>query len=168
MRLACIVGARPNFMKIAPILRAFEKYDSLQPTLIHTGQHYDSNLSDIFFEELGISRPDIALGIGSGSHGQQTADILVAIEKVLVEARERGEGYDRMIVVSDVNSTMAATIAASKLLIPVAHVEAGLRSFDRTMPEEINRLLTDSICDMLLASEPDGVVNLKNEGHSDS
>ena len=168
MRLACIVGARPNFMKIAPILRAFEKHDSLQPTLIHTGQHYDANLSDIFFEELGISRPDIALGIGSGSHGKQTADILVAIENVLVEARDRGEGYDRMIVVGDVNSTMAATIAAAKLLIPVAHVEAGLRSFDRTMPEEINRMLTDSICDMLLPSEPDGVTNLKNEGHDDS
>ena len=168
MRLACIVGARPNFMKIAPILRAFEKHDSLQPTLIHTGQHYDANLSDVFFEELGISRPDIALGIGSGSHGKQTADILVAIENVLVEARDRGEGYDRMIVVGDVNSTMAATIAAAKLLIPVAHVEAGLRSFDRTMPEEINRMLTDSICDMLLPSEPDGVTNLKNEGHDES
>lgn len=168
MRLACIVGARPNFMKIAPILRAFKKYDSLQPTLIHTGQHYDASLSDVFFEELGISRPDIALGIGSGSHGQQTADILVAIENVLVEAEKKGEGFDRMIVVGDVNSTMAATIAAAKLLIPVAHVEAGLRSFDRTMPEEINRMLTDSICDMLLASEPDGVVNLKNEGHEDS
>jgi len=168
MRLACIVGARPNFMKIAPILRAIKKYDSLQPTLIHTGQHYDANLSDVFFEELGISRPDIALDIGSGSHGQQTADILVAIEKVLVEAEGKGEGFDRMIVVGDVNSTMAATIAAAKLLIPVAHVEAGLRSFDRTMPEEINRMLTDSICDMLLASEPDGVANLKHEGHDDS
>ena len=168
MRLACIVGARPNFMKIAPILRAFEKYESLQPTLIHTGQHYDANLSDVFFDELGISRPDISLGIGSGSHGKQTADILVAIENVLVEAEKKGEGFDRMIVVGDVNSTMAATIAAAKLLIPVAHVEAGLRSFDRTMPEEINRMLTDSICDMLLPSEPDGVANLKKEGHDDS
>ncbi len=168
MRLACIVGARPNFMKIAPILRAFEKYDSLQPTLIHTGQHYDANLSDVFFEELGISRPDISLGIGSGSHGKQTADILVAIENILLEAQKKGQGFDRMIVVGDVNSTMAAAIAAAKLLIPVAHVEAGLRSFDRTMPEEINRMLTDSICDMLLPSEPDGVTNLKNEGHDDS
>ena len=168
MRLACIVGARPNFMKIAPILRAFKKQPVLKPTLIHTGQHYDSNLSDVFFEELGIDRPDITLGIGSGSHGKQTADILVAIENVLVEAKEKGEGFDRMIVVGDVNSTMAATIAAAKLLIPVAHVEAGLRSFDRTMPEEINRMLTDSICDMLLPSEPDGVVNLTNEGHSES
>ncbi len=168
MRLACIVGARPNFMKIAPILRAFEKHPSLKPTLIHTGQHYDANLSDVFFEELGISRPDISLGIGSGSHGKQTADILVAIENVLVEAREKGEGFDRMIVVGDVNSTMAATIAAAKLLIPVAHVEAGLRSFDRTMPEEINRMITDSICDMLLPSEPDGVKNLQHEGHDES
>ncbi|MFK7768007.1 MAG: non-hydrolyzing UDP-N-acetylglucosamine 2-epimerase [Mariniblastus sp.] len=168
MRLACIVGARPNFMKIAPILRAFEKHPGLQPTLIHTGQHYDANLSDVFFEELGISRPDISLGIGSGSHGKQTADILVAIENILIEAQEKGEGFDRMIVVGDVNSTMAATIAAAKLLIPVAHVEAGLRSFDRTMPEEINRMLTDSVCDMLLPSEPDGVKNLIREGHSES
>lgn len=168
MRLACIVGARPNFMKIAPILRAFKKHPTLQPTLIHTGQHYDPNLSDVFFEELGIDRPDIALGIGSGSHGQQTAEILIAIEKVLVEADEKGESFDRMIVVGDVNSTMAATIAATKLLIPVAHVEAGLRSFDRTMPEEINRLLTDSVSDMLLASEQSGIDNLKDEGHPDS
>jgi UDP-N-acetylglucosamine 2-epimerase (non-hydrolysing) len=168
MRIACIVGARPNFMKIAPILRAFEKYPVLKPTLIHTGQHYDANLSDVFFEELGISRPDIALGVGSGSHAKQTADILVAIEKVLIEAQDKGEGFDRMIVVGDVNSTMAASIAAAKLLIPVAHVEAGLRSFDRTMPEEINRMLTDSICDMLLPSEPDGVANLIREGHPES
>lgn len=168
MNLACIVGARPNFMKIAPILRAFENYPVLKPTLIHTGQHYDPNLSDVFFEELGISRPDIALNIGSGSHGKQTAEILVAIEKVLLEAQESGEGFDRMIVVGDVNSTMAASIAAAKLLIPVAHVEAGLRSFDRTMPEEINRLLTDSISDMLLASEPAGIENLRKEGHPES
>ena len=168
LRIACIVGARPNFMKIAPILRAFEKHDCLDPVLIHTGQHYDSNLSDIFFEELGIKRPEISLGIGSGSHGKQTAEILIAIENVLVESSENGTPFHRMIVVGDVNSTMAATIAAAKLLIPVAHVEAGLRSFDLTMPEEINRMLTDSICDMLLPSEPDGVKNLKHEGHDDS
>ena len=168
MRIACIVGARPNFMKIAPILRAIKQHPSIQPTLIHTGHHYDANLSDVFFEELGISRPDIALGVGSGSHAKQTADILVAIENVLVEAKEAGNPFHRMVVVGDVNSTMAATIAASKLLIPVAHVEAGLRSRDRTMPEELNRLLTDSICDMLLVSEPEGVENLKNEGHPDS
>ena len=168
LRIACIVGARPNFMKIAPILRAFEKHNCLDPVLIHTGQHYDSNLSDIFFEELGIKRPEISLGIGSGSHGKQTAEILIAIENVLVEASENGTPFHRMIVVGDVNSTMAATIAAAKLLIPVAHVEAGLRSFDITMPEEINRMLTDSICDMLLPSEPDGVKNLQHEGHDDS
>lgn len=165
MRLACIVGARPNFMKIAPILRAMKKFPALDPVLIHTGQHYDKNLSDVFFEELGIRRPDISLGIGSGSHARQTADILVAVETVLVDAAENGKPFDRMIVVGDVNSTMAAAIAAAKLLIPVAHVEAGLRSFDRTMPEEINRILTDSICDMLLVSEPSGVDNLRNEGH---
>lgn len=168
LRIACIVGARPNFMKIAPILRAFEQYNCLDPVLIHTGQHYDSNLSDIFFEELGIKRPEISLGIGSGSHGKQTAEILIAIENVLLEAAENGTPFHRMIVVGDVNSTMAATIAAAKLLIPVAHVEAGLRSFDITMPEEINRMLTDSICDMLLPSEPDGVKNLQHEGHDDS
>ena len=165
MRIACIVGARPNFMKIAPILRAMKSKPELKPILIHTGQHYDKNLSDVFFDELGISRPDISLGVGSGSHAQQTADILVAVEKILVEAAEKGEPVDRMIVVGDVNSTVAATMAAVKLHIPVAHVEAGLRSFDRTMPEEINRLLTDAICDMLLVSEPSGVENLTKEGH---
>ena len=164
-RLACIVGARPNFMKIAPILRAMKSNDSLVPTLIHTGQHYDKNLSDVFFEELGIARPDISLGVGSGSHAKQTADVLVAVEKVLVDAAEQGQPFDRMVVVGDVNSTMAAAIAATKLHIPVAHVEAGLRSFDRNMPEEINRILTDSICDMLLVSEPSGIENLQREGH---
>jgi len=144
MRIVCIVGARPNFMKIAPILRAMKGNDQLKPTLVHTGQHYDKNLSDVFFDELGIDRPDISLGVGSGTHGKQTADIIVAVEKILLEADERGESFDLMIVVGDVNSTVAAAIAAAKLHIPVAHVEAGLRSFDRTMPEEINRLLTDS------------------------
>ena len=164
-RIACIVGARPNFMKIAPILKGMEQYPELQPVLIHTGQHYDSNLSDIFFEELGIARPDISLGIGSGTHAQQTADVMVATEKVLMEARERDQPFHRMVVVGDVNSTAAAAIAAVKLKIPVAHVEAGLRSFDRNMPEEINRLLTDSISDMLLVSEPSGMENLQREGH---
>lgn len=166
-RLACIVGARPNFMKIAPILRSMKNEPSLKPVLIHTGQHYDKKLSDVFFDELGIDPPDISLGIGSGTHANQTADVMVAIEKVLMEAREKGEPFDRLVVVGDVNSTAAAAIAAIKLHIPVAHVEAGLRSFDRSMPEEINRLLTDAICDMLLVSEPSGVENLKNEGHPD-
>ena len=166
-RLACIVGARPNFMKIAPILRAMKNEPRLQPTLIHTGQHYDKNLSDVFFDELGIDPPDISLGVGSGTHAKQTADVMVAIEKVLMEANEKGEPFDRVIVLGDVNSTAAAAIAAVKLHIPVAHVEAGLRSCDRRMPEEINRVVTDSICDMLLVSEPSGVTNLKREGHPD-
>ncbi|MEL7498515.1 MAG: UDP-N-acetylglucosamine 2-epimerase (non-hydrolyzing) [Planctomycetota bacterium] len=166
-RLAMIVGARPNFMKIAPILHAMEAYESLEPILIHTGQHYDANLSDVFFEELGIKRPEISLNVGSGSHGKQTAQILTAVEEVLVNAKDAGQPFSRMVVVGDVNSTMAATIAAAKMLIPVAHVEAGLRSFDRTMPEEINRILTDSVCDMLLCSEPAGVENLKAEGQPD-
>lgn len=165
MRIACIVGARPNFMKIAPILRAMEGSTSLTPTLIHTGQHYDKNLSEVFFDELGIPRPDIDLNIGSGTHAQQTANVMVAIEKVLMDAEREGNPFGRMVVVGDVNSTAAAAIAAVKLHVPVAHVEAGLRSFDRTMPEEINRMLTDSICETLLVSEPAGVENLKREGH---
>ncbi len=167
-RFAVIAGARPNFMKIAPILCELGSNPSLQTTLIHTGQHYDRNLSDVFFEELGIRKPDVSLGVGSGSHAQQTANVMVAIEKVLLEAAEVGEPYDRVIVVGDVNSTMAATVAATKIGVPVAHVEAGLRSFDRDMPEEINRMLTDSISDMLLCSEPAGVENLLREGHAPS
>ncbi|MGI9517345.1 MAG: non-hydrolyzing UDP-N-acetylglucosamine 2-epimerase [Pirellulaceae bacterium] len=167
MRIACIVGARPNFMKIAPILRAMKSHEELQPVLIHTGQHYDKNLSDVFFEELGIDRPDISLEVGSGTHAKQTADVMVAVEKVLMDAADNGEPFERMIVVGDVNSTAAAAIAAVKLHIPVTHVEAGLRSFDRDMPEEINRMLTDSICDMLLVSEPSGIANLNQEGHPD-
>lgn len=163
-----VAGARPNFMKIAPILRQLDERDGVETALIHTGQHYDRNLSDVFFEELGIRKPDVSLGVGSGSHAQQTADVMVAIEKVLLESAERGEPFDRLIVVGDVNSTMAAAIAATKLHVPVAHVEAGLRSFDRTMPEEINRLVTDAISDLLLCSEPAGVENLLGEGHDES
>lgn len=158
-----VAGARPNFMKIAPILRQFDARDDVCTTLIHTGQHYDRNLSDVFFEELGIRKPDIALGVGSGSHAQQTADVMVATEKVL-----QGQEFDRLIVVGDVNSTMAATIAATKVHVPVAHVEAGLRSLDRRMPEEINRMVTDAISDVLLCSEPAGVENLLREGHDKS
>ncbi|MCA9191813.1 MAG: UDP-N-acetylglucosamine 2-epimerase (non-hydrolyzing) [Planctomycetales bacterium] len=163
-RLACIVGARPNFMKIAPILRAFRNYEDVQPVLIHTGQHYDQALSDIFFQELQIPHPDISLAIGSGSHAQQTANILVAIERLLIEKLDAGLGFDRMVVVGDVNSTLAATLAAAKLRVPVAHVEAGLRSFDRAMPEEINRLVTDALSDLWLCSEPTGVQHLIAEG----
>lgn len=165
-KLACIVGARPNFMKIAPILHAFSAYQNVEPVLIHTGQHYDEALSEVFFQELNINRPDISLGVGSGTHAKQTADVMVAVEQVLMNAEKAGQPFHRMVVVGDVNSTAAAAIAASKLHVPVAHVEAGLRSFDRKMPEEINRILTDSICDMLLVSEPSGVENLLNEGHA--
>ena len=162
-RFACIVGARPNFMKMAPILRAFEDYADADPVLIHTGQHYDRNLSDVFFEELGIRSPDISLGIGSGSHGEQTGRLIIELEKVFTEAQPP---FDRVVVVGDVNSTMAATLAAVKLNIPVAHVEAGLRSFDRRMPEEANRIVTDSLSDLLLVSEPSGQENLLREGHA--
>jgi UDP-N-acetylglucosamine 2-epimerase (non-hydrolysing) len=164
---ALVAGARPNFVKIAPILRALEQDRAVKSLLIHTGQHYDENLSDIFFADLGIRGPDISLGVGSGSHAKQTAEVMVGMERVLVEAAQNGNPIDRLVVVGDVNSTMAAAVAAAKLNIPVAHVEAGLRSFDRTMPEEINRILTDVICDMLLVSEPAGVENLKREGHAD-
>jgi len=167
-RFAMIAGARPNFMKIAPILRQLDQREEVETVLIHTGQHYDRNLSDVFFEELGIRKPDVALGIGSGSHARQTADVMVAVEDVLLAAEQAENPFDRLIVVGDVNSTMAATIAAAKLNLPVAHVEAGLRSFDRTMPEEINRMVTDSISDMLLCSEPAGVENLLQEGHDES
>ena len=165
-KFACIVGARPNFMKMAPILRAFEEHDA-ETVLIHTGQHYDKNLSDVFFEELGIKKPEISLGVGSGSHAQQTAKLLTSLEDTFVAAADDGSPFDRVVVVGDVNSTMAATLAATKLHIPVAHVEAGLRSFDRRMPEEINRIVTDGLSDLLLVSEPSGVENLKAEGHKD-
>lgn len=168
MHLVCVVGARPNFMKIAPILRALKAYPHIRTTLVHTGQHYDKNLSDVFFQELGISEPDISLGVGSGSHGRQTADILAAMEQVFVDLQSQGKPATRLVVVGDVNSTMAASLAAAKMEIPVAHVEAGLRSFDRTMPEEINRIVTDAIADRLLVSEPAGVENLRREGHAEA
>jgi UDP-N-acetylglucosamine 2-epimerase (non-hydrolysing) len=155
-------------MKMAPLLQALKAYPHVQTTLIHTGQHYDNNLSDVFFQELGMQRPDISLEVGSGKHGAQTARILERFENVLVEAAERGHPVDRVVVVGDVNSSMAAAIAAVKMHIPVAHVEAGLRSFDRSMPEEINRLITDAISDLLLVSDPAGVTNLRNEGQPES
>jgi UDP-N-acetylglucosamine 2-epimerase (non-hydrolysing) len=165
MNIAIVAGARPNFMKIAPLLRAIRQRENLQETLIHTGQHYDKNLSDIFFEQLGIKQPDVTLGVGGGTHGQQTARIIERIEPVLDRGTADGKRYDRLVVVGDVNSTMAAAIAAAKLHIPISHVEAGLRSFDRRMPEEINRLITDAISDQLFVSEPAGVENLLREGH---
>ncbi len=153
-------------MKMAPILKAFAQYPSADPVLIHTGQHYDKNLSDVFFDELEIKKPDIFLGVGSGSHAEQTGKVMIALESVFQEAATNGNPFHRVVVVGDVNSTMAATLAAAKLQIPVAHVEAGLRSFDRSMPEEINRLVTDRLSDLLLVSEPEGVDNLQREGYS--
>jgi UDP-N-acetylglucosamine 2-epimerase (non-hydrolysing) len=153
-------------MKMAPILHAFAHLPDAVTTLIHTGQHYDRSLSDVFFEELSIRQPDVSLGVGSGSHAEQTAKLLVALERVFQEAQHRGEPFHRVVVVGDVNSTMAAALTAAKLQIPVAHVEAGLRSFDRSMPEEVNRIVTDSLSDLLLVSEPAGVENLRAEGHA--
>jgi len=167
MKIVLIAGARPNFMKIAPIIRAINKHNAqlkqkskrIEPFLIHTGQHYDYEMSQIFFEELKLPQPDIHLGIGSGTHAEQTGKTIIEVEKVLLQ-----EKPDLVIVVGDVNATLAGALAAVKLHIPVAHVEAGLRSFDRRMPEEINRLLTDAISDYLFTPSPDGNDNLKNEG----
>ncbi len=165
IHLCCVVGARPNFMKMAPLLRAIEADARFRATLVHTGQHYDPSLSDVFFQELGMRAPDVHLNVGSGKQGEQTARILEGMEKVLEAGPGDGAKFDRLIVVGDVNSTMAAAVAAAKLCIPVAHVEAGLRSWDRTMPEEVNRLVTDALSDLLLVSEPSGIENLRREGH---
>ncbi len=159
-RILNIVGARPNFMKIAPIHREMQKTDNdIEPILIHTGQHYDERMSTFFFNDLGMPKPDAFLGVGSGSHAEQTARVMVEFEKVCQKYNP-----DLVLVVGDVNSTMACSITAKKLWIPVAHVEAGLRSFDREMPEEINRLATDAISDILFVSERNGEINLKKEG----
>jgi len=155
-----VVGARPNFMKIAPVHLEFLKYkDSVQHLICHTGQHYDEKMSKIFFDDLNISPPDFNLNVGSGSHSVQTANIMIGFEKVLI-----AEKPDLLIVVGDVNSTIAGSLVAKKMNIPVAHIEAGLRSFDRTMPEEINRVLTDAISDYLFVTEQSGIDNLEKEG----
>jgi UDP-N-acetylglucosamine 2-epimerase (non-hydrolysing) len=160
MKILSVVGARPNLVKIAPLMRAMQRRQAaIQPVLVHTGQHYDERLSDIFFRQMGIREPDVNLEVGSASHSRQTGEILQRIEPVLIEQKP-----DLVLVVGDVNSTMAATLAAAKLSIPVAHVEAGLRSFDRTMPEEINRLVTDALADYLFVTEADAVENLLREG----
>lgn len=160
IRILAVAGARPNFMKIAPLMRAFaRREDRFEPILVHTGQHYDRAMSDTFFRDLGIPEPDVNLGVGSGTHGEQTAEVLARIEKLLLERRP-----DAVLVVGDVNSTLAATIAAVKLHIPVAHVEAGLRSGDRAMPEEINRILTDAVSDWLFTTEKSADENLRREG----
>jgi UDP-N-acetylglucosamine 2-epimerase (non-hydrolysing) len=158
MRVLNVVAARPNFMKMAPVVREFLRR-GIDQVLVHTGQHYDANMSDVFFNELGMPRPDVHLGVGSGSHGAQTAAVLAAFESTCVEREP-----DLVVVAGDVNSTLAAALAASKLHIPVAHVEAGLRSFDRVMPEEINRVLTDHLSDFLFATEDDALDNLRREG----
>ena len=159
MKIANIVGARPNLVKIAPLLREMRKHPEIQPLLLHTGQHYDEKLSDVFFRQMGIPEPDANLEVGSGSHAWQTAEILKRVEPFLLEHKP-----DLVLVVGDVNSTVAASLAAVKLGIRVAHVEAGLRSFDRTMPEEINRVLTDAIADYLFVTEEDAIDNLMREG----
>lgn len=162
MKIINICGARPNFMKIAPLMHAYRAEPSIQPLLVHTGQHYDEKMSHLFFEQLEIPRPDINLEVGSGSHAQQTALIMQRFEPIVLEHKP-----DMVLVVGDVNSTVACALVAVKLGVQVAHVEAGLRSFDRGMPEEINRLLTDAISDMLFVSEPSGVENLRREGIAD-
>ncbi len=158
MRILHVVGARPNFMKAAPLVAALEEHGAEQ-TLVHTGQHYDANMSRVFFEELDLPRPDMDLGVGSGSHAFQTGEVMKRIEPVLV-----GQEPDVCLVYGDVNSTVAAALVACKLLLPAGHVEAGLRSFDRTMPEEINRLLTDQICGLLFTHSPEAEENLTREG----
>jgi UDP-N-acetylglucosamine 2-epimerase (non-hydrolysing) len=155
-------GARPNFMKIAPLMRAYRAHPNLEPILVHTGQHYDPKMSDLFFRQLEIPEPDVNLGVGSASHAVQTAEIMRRFEPVLEEHRP-----DWVVVVGDVNSTIACGLVAVKMDVKLAHVEAGLRSFDRTMPEEINRLLTDAISDKLFVSEASGLENLKREGIPD-
>jgi UDP-N-acetylglucosamine 2-epimerase (non-hydrolysing) len=170
MKIIIIVGARPNFMKAAPILRAITAHNSavaqgsgrvLQPILVHTGQHYDAMMSDAFFTDLDLPKPDIFLGVGSGSHAVQTGEIMRRFEQVLLESTP-----DVMVVVGDVNSTLACALVAAKLNPRplIAHVEAGLRSFDRDMPEESNRVLTDHLSDLLFVTEPSGMTNLSREG----
>ena len=159
LKILNIVGARPNLPKIAPLLREMQRHPEIEPLLVHTGQHYDEQLSDVFFRQMGIPEPHVNLEVGSGSHAAQTAEILKRIEPVLLERKP-----DLVLVVGDVNSTIAVSLAAVKLGIPVAHVEAGLRSFDRAMPEEINRVLTDAIADYLFVTEEDAIQHLLKEG----
>jgi UDP-N-acetylglucosamine 2-epimerase (non-hydrolysing) len=159
MKVLNIVGARPNLVKIAPLMREMGRHAKIEALLVHTGQHYDDALSDVFFRQMDIPRPDVNLEVGSGSHAWQTAEILKRIEPVLLK-----EQPDLVLVVGDVNSTIAVSLAAAKLSMPVAHVEAGLRSFDRTMPEEINRILTDALADYMFVTEEDAVTNLLKEG----
>ncbi len=159
IKIICVCGARPNFMKIAPLMRAFSRRVRFQTLLVHTGQHYDENMSKLFFDQLAIPKPDINLEVGSGSHAVQTAQIMERFEPIVLDFQPH-----YVLVVGDVNSTIACGLVAVKLGVKLIHVEAGLRSFDRAMPEEINRVLTDSISDLLFVTEPSGMENLKNEG----
>ena len=159
MQILHVVGARPNFMKVAPVHRALASRAGVKQMLVHTGQHYDVNMSDVFFQQLSIPMPDVNLGVGSGSHGKQTAEIMIGFEALVQERRP-----DLVLVYGDVNSTAAAALVCAKLGIRIGHVEAGLRSFDRTMPEEINRLVTDQLSDMLFTPSEDGDQNLEKEG----
>jgi UDP-N-acetylglucosamine 2-epimerase (non-hydrolysing) len=159
MHVLHVVGARPNFMKAAPVLRALGAYPDVRQTLVHSGQHYDRSMSDVFFEQLGVPEPDLNLAVGSDTHARQTANIMQRFEPVVLEKRP-----DWVLVYGDVNSTIAAALVCSKMGVNVAHVEAGLRAFDRTMPEEINRLLTDQISDLLFTPSEDGNANLQREG----
>jgi UDP-N-acetylglucosamine 2-epimerase (non-hydrolysing) len=159
LKVMHIVGARPNFMKASPVIRALGNLPGIAQTLVHTGQHYDANMSDVFLRDLDMAAPDVNLGVGSGSHAQQTANVMIRLDSVLAESRP-----DLVLVYGDVNSTMAATIVCVKQKIRVGHVEAGLRSFDNDMPEEINRVLTDRIADHLYTPSVDGNENLMREG----
>jgi UDP-N-acetylglucosamine 2-epimerase (non-hydrolysing) len=159
MKLMMVAGARPNFMKIAPISRALRDHPEITPFLVHTGQHYDEKMSDLFFRQLGLPEPDVNLEVRSGTHAAQTAAIMLGFEPLIEEQKP-----DAVLVVGDVNSTIACGLVAVKLGVPLIHVEAGLRSGDRTMPEEINRILTDAISDLLFCTEQAGVDNLEREG----
>lgn len=159
MKVACVVGARPNFMKIGPVIEAMRAHPGLTPFLVHTGQHYDDAMSKVFFEDLGLPRPDVYLGVGSDSHTKQTAKVMTAFEDLALEHKP-----DYVLVVGDVNSTLAAALVAAKLRIRLGHVESGLRSLDRDMPEEINRLVTDAVADDLYTSCADAAPNLLREG----
>lgn len=161
MKIVHVVGARPNYMKIAPVLRALHKFPAITQLLVHTGQHYSYNMSDVFFEELGMPSPSVHLGVGSGTHAEQTAKVMVEFEKVC-----RSESPDLVVVAGDVNSTLGCALVCSKLHVPCAHIEAGLRSFDRRMPEEINRVLTDQLCDLLFTPSEEANGNLAREGIS--
>lgn len=162
VRIVNVVGARPNFMKMAPVLRELSKFGEFESRLVHTGQHYDECMSQVFFRDLNMPSPDFNLGVGSGTHAVQTAECMRRFEEVCCAVKP-----DLVIVAGDVNSTLACSLTAAKLQIPIAHIESGLRSFDRTMPEEINRIVTDSLADLLFTTEESGNRNLRREGASE-